>query len=444
MRARAAERLLPDTALIGLEGVAAARRRLTTRDAVRARHGRLARHQIPWLLQHSAWTAQRFAEADLPPERWWQLPPVGKREMMAHFDALNTVGVRLEEVLALAHEAEDTRDFTGTLTTAAGEVGVGLSTGTSGARGAFLVDREDRLRWAGTVLAALLRPFPWSLRTPQRVAFFLRADGTLYRTAASSRVQIDFHDILRPIEQLAAALTATDPTLVVGPPSVLRAVLEAGARARPEKVVSVAEVLEDGTRNVLEHGFEAPVVQIYQATEGMLGLPCASGELHLAEEHVHVETEPLGGGLVRPVLTDLRRRAQPVIRHRLDDVLDLAPDCSCGSATRRIRRIIGRQDDALELPGPGGAQITIWPDFVRGALSDVPGLEEYRVLQTGPAMLRVETAPSSERIRAEVRERIGRALRRQGVLWDLVTIDEHAWRPAPAGTKLRRVLRTGR
>ena len=81
---------------------------------------------------------------------------------------------------------------------------------------------------------------------------------------------------------------------------------------------------------------------------------------------------------------------------------------------------------------------------MRGALSDVPGLEEYRVLQTGPAMLRVETAPSSERIRAEVRERIGRALRRQGVLWDLVTIDEHAWRPAPAGTKLRRVLRTGR
>src|SRR5699024_2024574 len=108
-----------------LEGVAAARRRLTTRDAVRARHGRLARHQIPWLLQHSAWTAQRFAEADLPPERWWQLPPVGKREMMAHFDALNTVGVRLEEVLALAHEAEDTRDFTGTLTTAAGRGGGG-------------------------------------------------------------------------------------------------------------------------------------------------------------------------------------------------------------------------------------------------------------------------------------------------------------------------------
>lgn len=352
--------------------------------------------------------------------------------------------MHLEDVLDLAHRAEASRDFSGTLTTPAGEVGVGLSTGTSGSRGVFVVSREDRLRWAGTVLAALLRPFPWSLRTPQRIAFFLRADGTLYRTAASSRVHIDFFDLLRPVEELAAELTATDPTLVVGPPSVLRAVLEAGARARPARVVSVAEVLEDPTRRLLETGFSAPVVQVYQATEGMLGLPCAAGELHLAEEHLHVETEPLPGGLVRPVITDLRRRAQPVIRHRLDDVLDLAPDCACGSATRRIRRIVGRQDDALLLPGREGAQITVWPDFVRGALSDVPGLEEYRVIQTGPAALRVETAPHTEAIGALARERIGRALRRQGVLWDLVTIDEHAWRPDPAGTKLRRVLRAGR
>src|SRR5699024_2336267 len=106
---------------------------------------------------------------------------------------------------------------------------------------------------------------------------------------ASSRVHIDFFDILRPIEELAAQLTLARPTLIVGPPSVLRAVLQAGAHARPERVVSVAEVLEDPTRRVLEDGFAAPVVQIYQATEGMLGLPCAEGELHLAEEHVQVE-----------------------------------------------------------------------------------------------------------------------------------------------------------
>lgn len=438
------ERLLPDAAVIGLEGLVNAHRHLPTWDAVRARQGRLARRQIPWLLEHSAWTAQRFAAAGLPPERWWELPPVGKSEMMENFDALNTVGVRLDDVLDLAHQAEASRDFTSSLTTSAGEVGVGLSTGTSGTRGAFVVSREDRLRWAGTVLAALLRPFPWSLRTPQRVAFFLRADGTLYRTAASSRVHIDFFDILRPIEELAAQLTLARPTLIVGPPSVLRAVLQAGAHARPERVVSVAEVLEDPTRRVLEDGFAAPVVQIYQATEGMLGLPCAEGELHLAEEHVQVETEPLPGGLVRPVITDLRRRAQPMVRHRLDDALDLAPDCSCGSATRRIRRIAGRQDDALLLPGRGGEQVTVWPDFLRGALSDVPGLVEYRLIQTGPAALRVECDPTTPMITSGIRERIVRELRRQGVAWDLVTIDEHAWRPSPAGTKLRRVIRRGR
>lgn len=431
---------LPDIAVIAAEGIAATHRTLKTRQAVERRQDRLARKQIPWLLRHSAWTAQRFAEAGLAPSQWRELPPVGKPEMMGNFDRLNTVGARLDDVLALAREAEATRDFTAQLETPSGQVSVGLSTGTSGSQGAFIVSREDRLRWAGTILAALFRPFPWALRTPQRVAFFLRADGGLYRTAASRRVQIDFYDLLRPVAELAEQVRATAPTLIVGPPSVLRAVAEAGGTARPTRVVSVAEVLEEDTKEFLSQHLHAPVVQIYQATEGLLGLPCAAGELHLAEEHVHIETEPVAGSLVRPVITDLRRRAQPVIRHRLNDLLELGPACACGSATRRIARIIGRQDDALRLPGIHG-EVTVWPDFLRAALSRVPDLREYRLIQTGPAALRVEVHPWEPELRQSVRTLILNELRDRAVAWQRVTLEECPWEPLPPATKLRRVFR---
>lgn len=170
----------------------------------------------------------------------------------------------------------------------------------------------------------------------------------------------------------------------------------------------------------------------------LLGLPCAAGELHLTEEHVHIEAEDLGDGLVRPVITDLRRRAQPIIRHRLNDLLELSPDCACGSASRRIVRIVGRQDDALLFPGTG-EQVRIWPDFFRAALSRVPGLSEYRLIQTSPATLRVEVQPWRPEVREVVKHEVFHELRRQGVTG--VTIDEAAWQPLPPRTKLRRVYR---
>lgn len=435
---------VPDALGILAEGVAAASRRLTTRDAVERHQNRLARRHLPWLLEHSPWTAQRFTDAGLTPRQWRELPPARKADMMANFDRLNTVGVALDDVLRLAREAERTRDFSAPLNTPRGPVTVGLSTGTSGSQGAFVVSREDRLRWAGAILAALFRPFPLSLRRPQRAAFFLRADGGLYRTAASRQVRIDFYDILRPIPELAGQLTSSSPTLIVGPPSVLLAVAAAGGLARPAKVVSVAEVLEDETRAALEEHFGAPVVQVYQATEGLLGLPCARGELHLTEQHIHVDAEPVTETLIRPVITDLRRRAQPIVRHRLTDLLELGDDCPCGSATRRIARIVGRQDDALHLPGTDGV-VTVWPDFLRAALSRVPELREYRVVQTagvgGQPILRVEIDPWRPDVRTAAARFVAEELAGHRVDLARVTLEECPWQPLPPGTKLRRVVR---
>ena len=404
------------------------------RAALERHQTRLVDAQVRWVLKRSPYTAQRFREAGLTAPHWRLLPPIGKAEMMANFDALNTAGVKLNDVVRLARQAEDTRDFSPTLP---GELTVGLSSGTSGTQGAFLVSRAERLAWAGVVLRHLLPRWPASLLHRQRVAFVLRAEGQLYRSVGSPRLHFQFLDLLRPVPELAAELTQFRPTILAGPPSVLRALLEAGAFARPERVVSVAEVLEDPDRAALEAGF-GPVVEVYQATEGLLALPCPHGKLHLNEAHVHFDFEPLGDGHLRPVLTDLRRRAQPMIRHRLDDVLVLAGGCSCGLAARRIERIVGRQDDALNLPSASGGRLTVWPDFVRAALNRVPDLREYRAEQVGERTLALQLEPDAPAVRGRAERELRLSLTRLGV-GEL----EFEFGPLPAaepGAKRRRVV----
>lgn len=385
---------LPDSLRVLAHAVQEGRLMFRDRAALEAHQQRLTTRQLPWLVAHSSYTAVRFREAGLRVADWRELPPISKPEMMANFDALNTAGLRLEEVLRVARRAEASRDFTPLVSGWTGAVTAGLSSGTSGTQGAFVVSRAERVQWAGVMLRRLLPSWPGSLVHRQRVAFLLRAEGGLYRTVQSRRIDFRFLDLLRPLSELAADLSRFDPTVLVGPPSVLTALLGAGAIARPERVVSVAEVLEDDDRMTLEQGF-GPVVQVYQATEGLLALPCALGHLHLNEAHLHFDFEALGEGHLRPILTDLRRRTQPVVRHRLDDLLQLSGDCPCGLAARRVERIVGRQDDALLLPGSSGGPVTVWPDFVRAAMNQVPGLREYRVNQTGPEEIRVALDPDT-------------------------------------------------
>ncbi|THF69018.1 hypothetical protein E7T06_13735 [Deinococcus sp. Arct2-2] len=419
-----------------------------TRAALEAHQERLARGHLRWVVAHSPAVAARFQSAGLSPQQWRTLPPTAKADMMANFDQLNTAGLHLSDVLALARHAEDGRDFSGQLRGAAASafagqaVTVGLSSGTSGTQGAFLVGVQERQRWAGVMLRRLLPPPVWaSVMRPQRLAFLLRAEGGLYRSVQSRRLSFSFLDLLRPVPDLAAALTAANPTLLVGPPSVLRALLNAGASARPARVVCVAEVLEEADRAALEAGF-GPVVQVYQATEGLLALPCRYGTLHLNEAHVHFDLEALGEGRWRPIITDLRRRVQPMIRHRLDDILQLDDvPCACGSAARRVARIEGRQDDALVFAGGGGQPVTVWPDFLRAALNRVPGLREYRLEQSAPDTLWLLLDPDALPTRTAAAAEVTAALARAGADTERIDLRFGPLLPAPPGAKRRRVVR---
>ena len=334
-----------------------------------------------------------------PVEALASWPRVDKALVTRHLGEWLTRPVNLDAARERTRQAGETRDFTRGLP---GGVTVGLSSGTTGPATMFFVSASERAAWAGLALARTLRR-P-SLRRPERIAFFLRANSPLYETLGSRAVRFVYFDLLQPIGGLLEALERLDPTTVVAPPGALRLLAEAKRAGRlrvsPRQIVSVAEVLDADDRAAVEEAFAVRVDEVYQASEGFLAATCPAGALHWNEDVVKVERDELGGGRFHPVLTDFRRGLQPVVRYRLDDVVvdeaADAPPCACGSVFRRIRRVEGRRDDLLRLPGAKGAEGgTLFPDFVRLAVSVAAGgtLEDFRVRQVDPGTLAVSLRP---------------------------------------------------
>ena len=390
-----------------------ARRRFA---AFRDRRG-LENWQEAQLRRHLRWVARRSpfyrawfdAEGRGPAEALSSWPRTDKDFVTGHLGEWLTRPVDLRAARNRTRQASDTRDFTRSLP---GDITVGLSSGTTGPAAMFFVSASERAAWAGLALARILRP-P-SLRRPERIAFFLRANSPLYETLGSRAVRFVYFDLLQPMQGLLAELERLAPTVIVAPPGALRLLAEARREGRlrisPRQIVSAAEVLDADDRTAIESAFAVRVDEVYQASEGFLAATCPAGALHWNDDVVRLERDELGDGRYHPVLTDFRRRLQPVVRYRLDDVVvdetQDAPPCACGSVFRRVRRIEGRHDDNLRLPRSRGVEVgTLFPDFVRLAVSAAAGgLNDFRVRQVDLQTLTVSLCPEplSDTARANI------------------------------------------
>jgi phenylacetate-CoA ligase len=383
--------------------------------------------------------------ASRPATEWRDFPTVDKRAMMASFGEFSTIGVSRDEAMRVALAAERQRDFSATVRGCT----VGLSSGTSGHRGLFLVGPGEQTRWAGTILA---RAIP-DLRPGHRVAFFLRANSRLYERT-SSVVQFRFFDLMQPLANVIDTLNAFGPRLIVGPPSLLGLLADAALRGvlrvKPTRLISVAEVLEPQDRARLERIFQAPVGEVYQCTEGLVAVTCRHGALHVQEDVMVMQTEPVDqqdSSRVTPVLTDLWRRVQPIIRYRLGDVLRLeqAP-CACGSSWQRIAAVEGRQDDLCWFPQADGSLRVVFPDTIRRLvlLAD-DRILEYRAEQpsAGELVLHVDVAATADfaSVAARLTNAVHDALRDFGCHATAVRVQSGVPTP-PVGAKRRRVVRS--
>lgn len=309
-------------------------------------------------------------------------PLMTKARLMEHFTGINTCGIHRDEALEIALKSEESRDFSPMI----GEVAVGLSTGTSGQRGLFLSNKRERALWAAVMCG---RFWPAPLLSRQRIAFFLRANNALYQSLSNRLMQFRFYDLLQDFEAHLAALDAQNPTVLIAPAQILGLIAKAKAagqiRLRPRRIISVAEVLSPDDSAITETVFGLRPDQAYQCTEGVLGLTCRHGSLHLNERYIHFDRDVIdeATGAFCPVITDFTRESLPILRYRLDDVLIPDPEpCPCGCASQRLQRIEGRADDILWWQSADGRPRLVPSDAIRQAVATLPvPVRDYRVIE---------------------------------------------------------------
>lgn len=376
---------------------------------------------------------------------WRAFPECNKQKMMENFDTFNTVGIKKSDAFNVALNAEATRKFDSRI----GDISVGLSSGTSGNRGLFLVSAKERSAWAGVFLAKIL---PGSLLQKHSIALFLRANSELYKTLRMGRISFEYFDLFLPMHQHIERLNRVKPDIILAPPSMLRYLAEQLAcgrlKIRPKKIISVAETLDPLDEKFIRREFKQTIHQVYQCTEGFLATTCAQGTLHLNEDLVVIQKHYLDWEQRKfsPIVTDINRKTQPIIRYHLNDILTEAKDpCKCGSPFTAIESIEGRCDDMFYLPSctHSGAINSIFPDYIRRAIiASSEDIEEYMVIQHQSNEITVSLTISSSK-QESIKMGVIAALQNlfsslDCIIPDIKIVNDQT---PPLGHKLRRIHR---
>ena len=101
-----------------------------------------------------------------------------------------------------------------------------------------------------------------------------------------------------------------NPTVLVAPPKILSWLARNTDldRLTPRRIFSAAETLDAPDRAEIEAAFGLRLGQIYMATEGLLGVTCRKGTLHLTEDYVKFSFDWVSNELASPVITEFSRR----------------------------------------------------------------------------------------------------------------------------------------
>lgn len=334
---------------------------LRNRRDVEARQSRLW-----WRMQPVVAATPAIAHlAGQPLDRF---PIMQPRELRAGFADWNTLGLTRDRAEAAARDAE-----AGSEGLVAPGVAAGFSTGSSGKPGLFLNSGAERAAYLGHLLARLL---PMSdLFRPLRIALCLRADNRLYQDAGrTGRIRFLFVGLGDDPTARFDRLHAFRPDILIAPPHVLADLARRTQTSGPDwslrRLFYGAEPMGEAERAWIRSVLGTRPDPLYQATEGFIAAPCRHGTLHLNEDVLIIEREKVPGtDRFVPIVTDLRRTSQPMIRVRLGDLLQpMEGRCACGSPLTAIHPIEGRLEDVWRCSG-----VTIPPRVVETAVSMAVG-----------------------------------------------------------------------
>lgn len=245
-------------------------------------------------------------------------------------------------------------------------------------------------------------------------------------------------------ERLLFILKEFKPTVIWTTPSYAWHLGETAKRSGidPAKDLAINKIIVAGeaggsiaaTRQAIEGLWGADLYDFFGISDifgACAGMCPAKDGLHIAEDHILVETVDIESGEVLPpgeqgelVLTTLRKRARPMIRFRSGDIGYVKRGaCPCGRTHARIY-IVGRKDDMFIVSG-----VNIFPsdvEFVIRGLDGITGEYLIRISEknyTAQYKVEIEKLAGSREADEQLAERVASALKtRIGVKPAAVTV----------------------
>ena len=153
-----------------------------------------------------------------------------------------------------------------------------------------------------------------------------------------------------------------------------------------ELVETMGEVVNTDVRDAVRDAWDASLIDIYSAQEvGVIADQCPQNEhYHTSAETILVEVidaagQPCSIGQVgRVLVTPLFNYAMPLLRYELGDYAEVGPPCPCGRGLPVLKRILGRERNAL-LVAPSGERY--WPAFGSRKFTDIAPIVQHQFVQ---------------------------------------------------------------
>ncbi|MHA1200662.1 MAG: F390 synthetase-related protein [Candidatus Heimdallarchaeaceae archaeon] len=339
---------------------------------------------VQFAYEHAPFFKKHYKKSNL--EDIWNLPIITKQIMMDNFSDYNTVGLNKEELLDFTARIEREQNYSERFQ----GYNVAMSSGTSGNKGIVVTSPSEEKYLQAALFSRF--SFPRILRI--KWAFMLRITTPAFQVSKFGQ-RLTHINLQLTLDKIREKLQKFQPNILSAPPSMLKILAkeidESRLDIKPKRVVSYAEVLEPDIKQELEETFNTPIHQIYQGSEGAIGLTCKKGSLHINEDLVSLQLYNKDGSITQPgnpcfqsIITDLHKKSQPIIRFKLNDIITLSPEkCQCGSSFRVIEQIMGRADDLFwgERIDTNDLQY-IFPDYIRRAIiSSSEDIVEYQAIQ---------------------------------------------------------------
>lgn len=377
-----------------------------------ARQQQRLQAMIAFARSHSPFYQQLYQHLPEHIEQLSDLPPVTKRDLMAHFDECVTdPQVKYADVSAFIADPS----LVGV--PYLGRYAVWRTSGTTGSPGIFLHDEA-----ALTIYIALLyvngylswitsASDLWQIvRRGRSVSFVYATGGHFAGTGfATITYQLSFGSLETPpalsaqlpLPDLVSALNANDPVILSTYPSVLAVLshqqIRGSLRIKPRLIATGGECLTPVIREQAERAFGCKVHDTYAATEFIgIAFDCKHGRLHVSSDWVILEPVDSDYHPVAPgspshtvLLTNLANRVQPLIRYGIgDNVTSYRDVCPCGSPLPAIQ-VEGRDDEILAFETLAGEPVELMPLPLAAAVEVVPGVMRFQIIQTRVRALKV-------------------------------------------------------